>query len=412
MRLTVEVTSSEPDANPADNSVTVTAPLMVVRGGLTGIAYGDHNRNHVIDPGETLAGLVIGASGPHPGWQSETVTDSQGRFAFHDLLAGSWTLYGVSADWNFAGVTVEVTGDGEPEVVVRGEYDITGWLTASGRFSAPTYAGGDTARLIITVANKGRGPVPGLTAYCRTSDDGVPVGLGDLDPAGPGGTVPAASSRNFEIAVPVRQESVIAGYLEVRCWVQPPGPFSSVDVTATARIPGARALKSVGYLMTPEWGCGCYPVYRPVPGVKVYLRNQLSGAIVARAVSGPDGYFAFFDLPVDRYDVGIVGPWRAWYSEPPVFFARGGDDGTSYRNWIVVVPGPDRPDPDAVPPTAKPPAGKTGVPARPAPAQQVVAGPETGRLASTGVDVGWLALGGLLTFVAGVSLILGSRRRT
>lgn len=79
---------------------------------------------------------------------------------------------------------------------------------------------------------------------------------------------------------------------------------------------------------------------------------------------------------------------------------------------IIVVPGPDQPDPDAVPPAEKPPAGKAGVPARPAPARQVVAGSETGRLASNGVDVGWLALGGLLTFVAGAALILGSRRRT
>lgn len=43
VRLTVEVTSDEPDAAPADNAVTITAPLTVVRGGFTGIAYGDHN---------------------------------------------------------------------------------------------------------------------------------------------------------------------------------------------------------------------------------------------------------------------------------------------------------------------------------------------------------------------------------
>jgi hypothetical protein len=42
-----------------------------------------------------------------------------------------------------------VTGDSEPEVVLRGEYDIKGWLTISARFSASTYAGGDTARLTV-----------------------------------------------------------------------------------------------------------------------------------------------------------------------------------------------------------------------------------------------------------------------
>lgn len=183
-------------------------------------------------------------------------------------------------------------------------------------------------------------------------------------------------------------------------------------MTATARVPGARAIKSVGDVVTPIYGCGCHPQYEGVPGVKVYLRDRVSGAIVARAVSDADGTVVFFDLPAGRYDVGIVGPWQGQWGGTPVWFARGGDDGSSYRNWIVIVPGPEQPDPDAVPPAAKPPSGKAGVPVQPAPARQVVAGRETGRLASTGVDVGWLALGGLLTFAVGVSLILGSRRRT
>ncbi|MDX3189772.1 carboxypeptidase-like regulatory domain-containing protein [Streptomyces sp. MN03-5084-2B] len=406
VRLTVEVTSDEPDAAPADNSRTITAPLTVVRGGFSGIAYGDHNRNQVMDPGEALAGLHIHASAAH--WSADAVTDGQGRFAFHDLLAGTWYVYPSSPDWTFTYPAVEVTGDSEPEVVLRGEYDITGWLTGSARLSAPTYAGGDTARMIVTVANSGRGPVPGLTAYCWTNDYAQPVGLGELDPAGPGATIPAASSRTFEITVPVRQEAVIAGYLEVHCRIQPPGYYAAVDVTATARVPGARAIKSIGYVVTPIYGCGCYPQYDRVPGVKVYLRNQVTGAIVARAVSDAEGTVVFSDLPADRYDVGIVGPWQGQWGRTQVWLARGGDDGSYFRNWIVIVPGPDQPDPDAVPPAAKPPAGAA---ARPAPARQVVAGPGTGRLASTGVDVGWLALGGLLTFAAGVSLVLGGRRR-
>ncbi|MGW4057643.1 hypothetical protein ACWEGE_05155 [Amycolatopsis sp. NPDC004747] len=406
VRLQVEVTSDEPDAEPADNSVTITAPLTVVRGGFTGIAYGDHNRNHVLDPGEVLPGLHIQAFGEVSGWSAETVTDSRGRFAFHDLLAGTWHVYPSSPDWTFTYPAVAVDGVSEPEVVLRGEYDITGWLTGSARLSAPAYAEGDTARMFVTVANSGRGPVPGLTAYCWTNDYAQPIGLGELDPAGPGATVQAASSRTFEITIPVRQVAAIAGYLEVYCRVQPRGDYAAVEVSATARVPGARAIKSVGYVVTPSYGCGCHPQYDPVPGVKVYLRNQVTGAIVARAVSGSDGTVVFFDLPADRYDVGIVGPWQGQWGRTPIWLARGGDDGTYYRNWIVIVPGPDQPDPDAVPPS-----GNGKLPARPAPARSVVAGPGTGRLASTGVDVGWLAMGGLLTFAAGASLVLGSRRR-
>ncbi|WIV53940.1 carboxypeptidase-like regulatory domain-containing protein [Amycolatopsis nalaikhensis] len=138
VRLQVEVTSAEPDAEPADNLVTITAPLTVVRGGFTGIAYGDYNRNHVLDPGEVLPGLRIQASGQGAGWSAETVTDSQGRFAFHDLLAGTWHVYPSSPDWTFTYPAVEVDGVSEPEVVLRGEYDITGWLTGSARLSAST----------------------------------------------------------------------------------------------------------------------------------------------------------------------------------------------------------------------------------------------------------------------------------
>ncbi|MFG1647579.1 hypothetical protein ACGFMK_45470 [Amycolatopsis sp. NPDC049252] len=406
VRLEAEVTATEPDADPADNSVTVTAPLVVVRGGFTGIAYGDHNRNHAMDPGEALAGLDIRAYGPGPEGAADAVTDAEGRFAFHGLLAGTWQVWTSSPDWIFDSTPVEVDGVHEPEVLVRGEYDITGWLIGAARFAAPIYAKGDTARLIVTVTNSGRGPVPGLTAYCWTSDDGQ-AGLGELDPSGPGATVPATSSRSFDITVPVNAEAATAGYLEAYCRIWAPRSDATVAFGATARVPGARAAKSAGYLGTPVYTCGCATRYDPVPGVKVYLRNQVSGAIVARAVTDAQGYFTVFDLPADRYDVGIVGPWQGVNGRTPTFPVRGGDDGST-AHVVAVVPGPYQPDPDlAANPRPGPGTAPPGAAA--VVAQPVLAEPHG--LASTGVNVGWFAVGGLLTFAAGVSLVLGSRRR-
>ncbi|MEU7788872.1 hypothetical protein [Amycolatopsis sp. NPDC049159] len=405
VRLTVEVTSAEPDANPADNSVTVTAPITVVRGGFTGTAYGDVNRNHQPDPGEALAGLRVHAWGSPPGWSADAVTDSEGRFAFHDLLAGSWSVSASSSDWTFDVVPVTVDGIGEPDVVVRGAYDITGWLTGSARFSAPTYAAGDTARMTVTVVNRGRGPVPGLTANCWASN-GAPVDRGELDPAGPGATIPAASSRDFEVSVPVDAEALTAGYLDGHCWIGPPDWYAMVQVVATARVPGARASKVVGDLVSPDFQCGCTVRFKAVPGVKVYLRDQVSAAIVARAVADANGLFAFSDLPADRYDLGLVGPWRGYYGDPPIFLVRGGDDGTGRPQLVVVRPGPDQLDPDPAPVVNRPP-GDAAQPVSPAGTVR----PATGDLAATGVGVGWLALGGSVTFTAGLAMVFGSRRR-
>ncbi|UOZ05679.1 hypothetical protein [Amycolatopsis sp. WQ 127309] len=62
--------------------------------------------------------------------------------------------------------------------------------------------------------------------------------------------------------------------------------------------------------------------------MKVYLRNHVTGAVVARAVTGSGGGFTFRDVPADLYDFGIVDligashervefDDHAWRSHPP-----------------------------------------------------------------------------------------------
>ncbi|MFI9811882.1 peptidase associated/transthyretin-like domain-containing protein [Saccharothrix variisporea] len=398
VRVTVEVRSAEADARPDDNATTVSAPLGVVRGGFTGVAYGDLNANQAPDPGEELAGLRVYASGGAPSGFYETVADNAGRIAFHDLLAGSYTVYGDSPDWIFPGLAVQVDGTGEPEVLLRGDNRIDGWLTGTLAFVRPTYAAGDTARLLVTLTNSGRGPIPGLVAYC-TSTSSAPAGYGELDPNGSGATVPATSTRTFEIDYPVDAPTANAGFLEVTCFIgKPPDHYGMVRATGATRVPGLRAARVVGRLMTPDrHQCGCRPSYLPVPDAKLYLRDQVTGQVVARDTTDADGWFEFLDLPADRYDVGVVGPWTGRGGTTPVLLVDALDDG-SRTHFVVVVPGPEQPDPDPAP--VPPPTGEAG------------GTPEPAALAATGAGVGWLAVTGLVFLVGGAGLVFGTRRRT
>ncbi|MFI9811713.1 LPXTG cell wall anchor domain-containing protein [Saccharothrix variisporea] len=398
VRVTVEVQADQVDAQPADNTTTVTAPLRVVRSGFTGLVYGDLNANQAPDPGEALAGLRVYTSGGAPTGFYETVADSEGRFAFHGLLAGSYTVYGDSPDWVFPGAAVRVDGSGEPDVPVRGDNRVDGWLTGTLAFTQPTYAAGDTARLVVTLTNSGRGSIAGLIAVC-TSTSSAAVDYGELTPDAAGATVPAASTRIFEIDYPVDASTANAGFLEVSCLIgKPPDHYGMVKAAAATRVPGLRAARVVGRLLTQDTNhCGCRPTFRPVPDTKLYLRHQLTGQIMARDTTDANGRFEFLDIPADRYDVGVVGPWTGESGTTPVLLADALADG-SRTHVVIVVPGPDQPDPEPAP--IPPPTGDAGGTPEPAP------------LAATGATLGWLAIAGLVSLVGGAGLVFGTRRRT
>ncbi|WIX99392.1 hypothetical protein QRX60_35845 [Amycolatopsis mongoliensis] len=412
--LTITVTAvlldAQQDAEPADNTVTVSVPVTHVTGSYRGTVYGDRNGNGAMDPGEALAGMPLYATGGIPDVTFITTTDAGGHFVFADLPAGSYsTIFGVNTDWYLVGPSVEVDGVHDPDELIRGTPLVDTWLSTTLAFTQQSYRKGDVAHLSVTMTNNGTAVLTGLTAECYATASGQ-VATGELAEGGPGVTLPAGTTRVVDMTVRITDEAAVDGYLRVHCAVgSPPYLNGGTPVTATARVPGGVAPRAVGYL-------GLFkgkevlgpPRSDPLPGVKVYLRNQVTGAVVARAVTGTDGRFTFFDLPADLYDLGIVGPWQLTYSEPE-FGARDGENGFDtqdpFRHRYYVIPGPDQPDPDATTPPGEQPAPGAS-PAGAEPGTTSSSG-----LASTGTEITWLALGAFVTTTAGAALVLGAYRR-
>ncbi|WP_461120099.1 hypothetical protein [Saccharothrix stipae] len=397
--LGVTARSDQPDANPADNTATVTVPIKVQRGDYTGVVYGDRNGNAVMDPGEALVDLHLSATGGVPHTSYSAATDSAGRFTFHDLPRGEYRTTFHDLGWSFHAPPVQVDGVDDPDVVVRGAHLVDRVLTAAARFDQPGYRVGDTARMSLVLTNSGSAPIPGLTAACDSSGGPMPD-FGDL--VGVGVTVPANSTWATSAPVTIDAAAVVRGALVVNCtFGAPPHSNGYVFARAIARVPGARADRVVGQVgfsarpptFSPRPGA-------PVPNVKVYLKDQVTGAVVARAITDAQGHFEFRDVPAGVHDFGLVGPYlslggRQFQDMHVVAVAL------QEVGFVYVTTGPDQPDPD--------PAPRPGDPPSPAPPG---AGPgQQPPLAATGVDVAWLALGGLLTLLAGFGLITSTRRR-
>ncbi|AGM07214.1 hypothetical protein AORI_4630 [Amycolatopsis keratiniphila] len=410
LTVTAALLGDEVDANPADNTVTASVPVTHLSGGYRGTVYGDRDGDGTMDPGEALAGVKVYTSGGTPNVGRTTTTDTRGRFAFQDLPAGRyWTIL-ESAEWYFVGPNVEVDGVADPDVVIRGTASAAKWLSVSMAFTRKTYRKNDVAQLRVTLANNGVAVLKNTTANCWATGSGE-LKTGDLSPDGPGVTVPAGATRVHVMTVRITGEAAAVGHLRVTCAIgAPPFVNGPPSVSATARTPGGMAPRVDGYLgrflWKPQLGL---PYSDPLPGVKVYLRNQVTGAVVARAVTGGNGGFTFRNVPADLYDFGIVGPWKMVYSDPE-FVVRDGENGPGdnpYRHFYFVVPGPAQPDPDPVPA----PKGREVLRPGPVPVATRPPAPHQPGLAETGVEVTWLALGGMITTMAGVALVLGSHRR-
>ncbi|MGM1059857.1 hypothetical protein [Saccharothrix sp. Mg75] len=405
--IVVTVGTEVEDANPADNTATASVLMTIVRGTLAGTVYGDADGNGAVDAGEGLVGIYVSVTWSRrdlPYMRLGTVTDANGRFVFERAPSGDYALDVHSEQWHFpSAVRWYFAGVDDPDVLVRGIAPFGRSVTAAVAFDRATYGQGDVARLTITLTNGGERLLSDVRAFCAGQ---VPLDLGDLSPEGRGAILPPGSTRVFRVPFPVDAMIARQGYMRVKCILAvSPGTTGQASGEAIARVPGLRVAKAAGtlvsYLVRPHKG-GVFPT-RPIPWVKVYLRDQVTGAVIARATTGASGWFAFYDVPVGLHDFGVVGPWV------PVF---GGDEFTVTAGWredwprdVHVEAGEHQPDPDPpLPPAAGPPNPPVG------PAASGTAGGSAAGLAATGVDVTWLALGGLVAFVLGALLVLGVRR--
>ncbi len=397
----------EQDANPEDNATSASVPVVIVRGNFRGTVFSDNNGNRAQDPGEGLTGIALQISGGIPHTDRTETTGADGTFLFHDLPVGAYYTSVESAEWYVPRMNVVVHGPDDPAVIIRAIPVVENHLNISLTFSQQSYRVGDTATALLTLTNTSTMPLSDLTAECSLSNVAPDrADEGQLRPGGDGVTVPAGTTRQYPITVPVTERAQMIGHVRLYCLVgAPPGSNPRFAwFTAAARVPGGVATRVTGTVMR-VWGLRPRPDNdAPVPGVKVYLRDSISGALVVSDVTDADGRFTFCDLPVGPYSFGVVGPWQSW-SGYPDFIVRADENG-SPSHTVSIIPGPYQPDPGdapsgcggggggAPPPDAGPPPSPNAPPP----------------LAATGTGVTRLALSGLLTLLIGTGLVLIARR--
>ncbi|MBW4720555.1 carboxypeptidase-like regulatory domain-containing protein [Saccharothrix obliqua] len=121
VRVIADARSNEPDARPDDNRVDAYAPLVILRGDIAAVVYGDRNGNHVLDPGEALPGLLARIVGGRPSGSYGGLTDASGRFRTRGVPIGRYSVEFRTADWRFTPTEVDVDQVDDPDLVFRGE---------------------------------------------------------------------------------------------------------------------------------------------------------------------------------------------------------------------------------------------------------------------------------------------------
>lgn len=396
--VTASQRSGEPDANPDDNTVSASVPIVIVRGSFRGAVFGDTNGNRVQDPGEALAGIAVSIYGGRPYTSQTETTGPDGTFLFRDLPVGEYHTYGQVTGWYLPRVDVNVKGPDNPDVLIRAIPEVGKGLAMSLAFSQQSYVVNDKATAVLTLTNTGTVLLSDLVAECALPHllDPDRADVGQLTPGGGGVTVPAGETRHYPITVPVTERASTIGHIDLGCAVGAP-PRSNgppVWLTAVARVPGGVATRVTGVLMLMTGTSPRPDLSPPVPGVEVYLQDSISGAIVAGDVTDAGGRFTFCNLPVGPYRFGVVGSWFVWSGSD--FDVQAGENG-SPAHMVYVQPGPHQPDPGGTPsgcgtpPAAAPPTGAPD-------------------LAATGTGVTRLALSGLLTLLLGTGLVLLARQ--
>jgi hypothetical protein len=388
----VEAVSVEPDRTPADNVDTVTSFVTVERADLTVTLYGDANRDGVVDPGETRAGVLITLGGVNVP-DLAVRTDAAGVARFPGIAGGRYLPFvNLPKGWYLDGHQyIDIRARTETAVIRAVVNDLSA-LSASVSLDRPTYAPGDTIHERVTLTNSGTTDITGVIAHCGgwgvLENVLVSTGWGELGPEGAGAVVRAGETRTWEFTDVVPAEAWGFGFVTLRCDFAPEAGDDGPVAEARAVVPGGRGGMS-GRLVDTDG--------KVLVGVKMLLIDPVSGAVVARSVSDGNGRFQFSDIPAGQYEVRPVGPWRPSDAAVLRMLIQAGEP-LDYE-WFVLMPGPVQGDPDELPPT-----GKSTVDVVPAPAPQA-APVRPANLADTGADVAELAALGFLLMVAGALLL-------
>lgn len=372
---------------------TAVAPLTVLRGSVSGVVYGDRDGDHVVDPGEPLAGGTISVSGGYPLHLDEAPVGAGGAFAFPDLPAGRYFVdVSLPPFWQVAEDSFTVP-NGPATWAVRAIPYVEPALTASATFDQDSYPVGATVREHVVLTNDGTVDLVGVHAMCEADKSNMLTsdGWGELSPEG-GVTLRPGETRTFDFTDVVPPSADRYGFIVLKCWFLLGDGTTAADTLDQATVPG-RDGAVTGELCQPDT-MPCVPV----PSLEVLVMDDID-RVVARVVAGKDGTFEFPVLPAGSYGIRFIGPWR---------LAPGAD--THHRvmaeqtiHWrLDVVPGPIFDDPEATRNTATP---------APPPAPAPAARPRPAQLAHTGVNLGVPLTLGTLLVLSGVGLLAVHRNR-
>ncbi|NGY61617.1 hypothetical protein G7043_22060 [Lentzea sp. NEAU-D13] len=405
-------TTSFQDQNPENNTSAAVTTVNFLKGDAVIVLYGDRNANGKRDAGEELADTQVTVSGgSNPNIWRDGKTDASGRASFKDLPVGVLKVWAYYNDGWVRHETAELTVSADVESVleVGAVRPLSDKLPASIRFAKREYAPGERYEAAITITNNTGADLPAVKAFC--SGPGEPgeihnseASWGPLAADGAGVSVPNGQSKVFHVSGAQPEEAARIGYAIVGCNIAPdPSDPGAADATDVFRVPGQRA-DAIGELLKDDPNGGQEDL--PVAGQTLVLLDTISKKVVTRTITGADGKFKVFNLPVGRYDVVAPGPWQIEYRRMnPYFHVRVGSE--TWEQTLFLVPGPEVGDPgyplpeDQTPGTNVPPvAGSAG-------------GGSGDALAKTGASVLGLGLIGALLVAFGLGAsVMGRRRQT
>ncbi|MET0236236.1 MAG: SdrD B-like domain-containing protein [Kibdelosporangium sp.] len=407
------------DSYLPNNHFDISASVTITTGDYSGRIYGDANGNGKFDDGEGLGGILVQISGGAPPTFTSQATKPDGGFAFAALStgqywvgfedpAGRWVPLGESGN-GFD--TIQLGKSGHVGVLIKAVRPLSDSLVPTLAFTKDSYVEGETAHLTVTLVNNGTVDLTSVKATCRSE---APNGLiggpgwGALDNAAEGVTVPAGTTRVFDVSEKVPAGSREAGGMFASCSFGAHGhpEAGHPHVFVRARVPGAIG-SGTGRLVQPLEGDESeYPASGdPIADTKVVVLDGFTHLPVAKTRTDSDGKFSFNGLPAGQYELVVVGPWKFLHENGRVFHIS--ESGSS-RGDILLVPGPVREDP--FPDTPQPQQPVPSEPERPAPAQpQGSVVPVA--LALTGTSAGGHAVLSIALVLIGFGMVMASRSR-
>ncbi|HET9139088.1 hypothetical protein, partial [Actinophytocola sp.] len=404
VNLTVRVL---PGFSGSPIDVPFSAPIVPRTGRVSGVVYKDADHDHVIDPGETVAGHPVSLSYGFISEELRTTTGSDGRFDFGRLPTWDYFLAPFELDgWTIPSQRFTLDEDGV-NLVLRLAKPYDGTLAVAMAFTKDTYAPGETAHITVTLTNSGSKPFEDLVARCNGigNDDSLTEHLPGWGELVTGLTLAPGQTRVIDVTDTVPQAAYETGQVDVSCVFghEEDDGFEQVRAGDEAAVPGAiTTLEGT----VERYEDGGSESQGGVAGVRLVLVNdQLLCPLHVETTTDANGHYAFPNLaPGGGYQLYVVPPaGLRFINENPL--------PVQVRAWspprplqLIVVPGtaeqPEIPAPPASCPNQPAPV------ANPAPQARA-----DGALADTGASVLGLGGFGLLTVLGGAAALFGARRR-